>query len=45
MGSENAHRWAQNAENGFGFEFFLEIYHNVDGELVTSYEYQLMTPG
>jgi hypothetical protein len=31
MGSENAHGCAQNAENGFGFDFFLERYHK-DGD-------------
>jgi hypothetical protein len=30
MGSENAHGWAQNAENGFGFDF-LERHHR-DGD-------------
>jgi hypothetical protein len=30
MGSENAHRCAQNAENGFGFDF-LERHHK-DGD-------------
>jgi hypothetical protein len=24
-GFENAYRWAQNAENGFGFEFYIDI--------------------
>jgi hypothetical protein len=27
MGSQNVHRYAQNAENGFDFDFFLERYH------------------
>jgi hypothetical protein len=31
MSSGNAHGCAQNAENGFGFEFFLERYHK-DGD-------------
>jgi hypothetical protein len=30
MGSENAHGWAQKAENGFGFDF-LKRYH-IDGD-------------
>jgi hypothetical protein len=31
MGSENTHGCAQNADNGFGFDFFLERYHK-DGD-------------
>jgi hypothetical protein len=31
MGSENAHGCAQNAENGFNFDFFLERCHK-DGD-------------
>jgi hypothetical protein len=27
MGSENAHGWIQNTENGLGFVFVLERYH------------------
>jgi hypothetical protein len=45
VGSENAHRCAQNAENGFDFDF-LEQYHK-DGVnfSITSYEKQAMKPG
>jgi transposase len=36
MGSENAHGCAQNAENGFGFDFdFLERYHKDGDEFVS----------
>jgi hypothetical protein len=31
MGSQNARGSAQNVENGFGFDFFLERYHK-DGD-------------
>jgi hypothetical protein len=31
IASENAHGWAQNAENDFGFDFFLDRYHK-DGD-------------
>jgi hypothetical protein len=34
MGSENAHRCAQNAENGFGFDF-LEQYHKDGDEFIS----------
>jgi hypothetical protein len=30
LGSENAHRCAQNAENGFGFDFFKRYHKDAD---------------
>jgi hypothetical protein len=35
MGSENAHGYAQNAENGFGFDTFLEKYHTGGDEFLS----------
>jgi hypothetical protein len=34
MGSENAHGCAQNAENGFGFDFSFERYHKHGDEFL-----------
>jgi hypothetical protein len=34
MVSKNAHGCAQNAEHGFGFDFFLEHYHKDGDELL-----------
>jgi hypothetical protein len=43
MGSKNAHRCAQNTENGFGFDFFLERYDRDGDEFLNQITTGLVT--